>query len=214
MYYPKSQITPNLYTNGGEYILSTTGDNYIGFYYDTARGGKYTGKLPYDGENTLIVPFISSPNLEENDNVLPFGEIIVQDVPMEAVTTPNIQNNISYGELSPITKSQNRAIPQPYKSQPTANNYKIGNFKRFYCKKNNDSIYFEIENEPFKLISAESPSIAFELYDVVSVTWVLNGTFSSVYNQNFITIKSIGINKKWAGFVNSFNSNFAEYNLF
>ena len=33
MYYPKSQIKTNLYTNGVEYILSTTKSGYSGFYY-------------------------------------------------------------------------------------------------------------------------------------------------------------------------------------
>ena len=41
MYYPKSQITPNLYTNGGEYILTNTGKDYIGYYYYTVGGTTY-----------------------------------------------------------------------------------------------------------------------------------------------------------------------------
>jgi hypothetical protein len=36
MYFPKSQITPNQYTNGGEYALSTTEEEYIGYYYLTS----------------------------------------------------------------------------------------------------------------------------------------------------------------------------------
>ncbi len=214
MYYPKSQITPNLYTNGGEYILSSTGEDYIGYYYDTVVGSKYTGKVPYDGKNILLAPQKSFPNKSGNDNILPFGEIIVQDVSMEAVSTLNIINNLSYAELSPKTISKNRTLPQPYKTLPTSKDYKIGRFERFFCKKNNDSIYFEISSEPYKLMDSKSPVIAFELYDIVSISWILNGNFNFVYDSNFTTVKTISKNKKWPGFIKSFNSKFAEYNLF
>ena len=38
MYYPKSQIKPNLYTNGEEFILSTTKETYKGPYYKISSG--------------------------------------------------------------------------------------------------------------------------------------------------------------------------------
>ena len=37
-YYPKSQIKPNLYTNGGEYTLIDTGEIYKGYYFKTSTG--------------------------------------------------------------------------------------------------------------------------------------------------------------------------------
>ena len=36
-YYPSSQIKPNQYTNGGEYILSTTKEIYKGYYYELSN---------------------------------------------------------------------------------------------------------------------------------------------------------------------------------
>ena len=47
MYYPKSQIKPNLYTSGNEYALESTPNNsYKGHYYKTSIGKSYTGKTP------------------------------------------------------------------------------------------------------------------------------------------------------------------------
>jgi hypothetical protein len=46
MYYPKSQIKTNLYTDGNKYILSTTKEGYTGFYYEISTGQKYTGENP------------------------------------------------------------------------------------------------------------------------------------------------------------------------
>ena len=43
MYYPKSEITANLYTNGGEFINTLTGKTYTGPYYATSDGKYYTG---------------------------------------------------------------------------------------------------------------------------------------------------------------------------
>ena len=37
MYYPKSQIKTNLFTNGNEYFLSTNGESYTGYYYKTPK---------------------------------------------------------------------------------------------------------------------------------------------------------------------------------
>ena len=55
-YYPKSQISPNLYTNGGEFILSTTFENYKGNYYSTSDGANYTGNNPQEEESILLIP--------------------------------------------------------------------------------------------------------------------------------------------------------------
>ena len=54
MYYPKSQITPDLYTNGNEF--QTSDGEYVGYYYLTSDGKRYTGRNPNDRPNTLLLP--------------------------------------------------------------------------------------------------------------------------------------------------------------
>ena len=63
MYYPKSQIKTNLYTNGKELTLSTDGTFYKGPYYELSTGKKYTGKTPEDGINIELSPITSNPIL-------------------------------------------------------------------------------------------------------------------------------------------------------
>ena len=66
-YYPKSQITPDLYTNGGEFSLSSNGKNYIGFYYEISTGERYTGRNPNFGGNILLIETATTdPPLPEN----------------------------------------------------------------------------------------------------------------------------------------------------
>ena len=48
MYFPKSQITTDLYTNGKEFIYINSNTEYIGFYFKTSNGKYYTGKNPND----------------------------------------------------------------------------------------------------------------------------------------------------------------------
>jgi hypothetical protein len=43
-YYPKSQIKTNLYTNGGEYILSNNCNNIQDIFMKLSNGDKFTGK--------------------------------------------------------------------------------------------------------------------------------------------------------------------------
>ena len=45
-YYPKSQIKENQYTNGGEFIIVSTQENYMGYYWLTSKGEYFTGKTP------------------------------------------------------------------------------------------------------------------------------------------------------------------------
>ena len=56
MYFPLSQITPNLYTNGNEFIIQSTQQPYIGYYFKTSKGQFYTGRTPSDSPNLLLIP--------------------------------------------------------------------------------------------------------------------------------------------------------------
>jgi len=59
MYYPKSHITPDLYSNG-EYLLKNTTEVYTGYYFSTFDNKYFTGKYPNDGKNLELVEI--SPN--------------------------------------------------------------------------------------------------------------------------------------------------------
>ena len=53
MYFPKSQITPNLYTNGGEFVYALNNKPYIGYYFKTSTGKIYT---KYTQHTPLLIP--------------------------------------------------------------------------------------------------------------------------------------------------------------
>ena len=59
-YYPKSKIITNLYTNGGEYIIIETNQEYTGYYHKTYDGKFFTGKTPNDPPVNEIVKLVDS----------------------------------------------------------------------------------------------------------------------------------------------------------
>jgi len=123
MYYPKSQIKPNLYTNGGEFILSTTKEDYKGNYYKVSSGKSYSGKNPTDKPNILLLLIPHDPNEEF------VGVGGRKDMP--------ITFDFAYNQ-SP----QNvRFIPIFNLTLPTDQDIQNGQFNRYFCKKTNELKY-------------------------------------------------------------------------
>ncbi len=214
MYYPKSQIKPNLYTNGDKYALSTTEEIYTGYYYSTSGGTNYTGKYPNDGKNILLIPIIPpSSNKDKTDNVFTPSTIIIQDAPMEAYgdLIGDVDNNITYSFLSPPQKSHSRSLPLPSQPSPTSDDYIKGYFSRYFVKKNNEAYYFETSLTFYNLLKDEDKNIAFELYSCVDIEWRIKGNFNDVLSFNKSTIKNLEREKVWPGFYNSFNYQFLKF---
>jgi hypothetical protein len=79
MYIPKNKIQTNLYTSGGEYILLSSGQDYIGSYYKLYNGKYYTGQTPNESNTLEIIPIISNiPTNSDNKNslVIPYNPIL------------------------------------------------------------------------------------------------------------------------------------------
>jgi len=192
MYFPKSQIKPNLYTNGGEYILSTTKQDYKGYYYEISNGQKYTGKTPQDGANILLT-------LQKS--ILP----PTQNISNQGLTYIEIQDELSGGSY-PIT-SPLRTLPQPNPTFPTDQEQNLGVYTRYFCKKNNELKYMEIDKTTFQKLNSKSKDIAWDLYTPISTLWYISGDSGS-YKANQGLISLIERNQKWYGFTQWFRDKF------
>jgi hypothetical protein len=191
MYYPKSQIKPNLYTNGGEYILSTTGENYLGYYYLTSTGQKYTGKNPQQGPNILL-----------------------QGIQTSTDTSPFIDSlNINQLASSPSPSLPTRAIPVFNPNPPTQQEKQNGQYARYFCKRNNELKYIETDLNTFTLLTTQSPQIAWDLYTPASVLWQIKGDKNTVYASNQASVYLIEKNIQWHGFSQYFKGDFLKYYL-
>ncbi len=198
MYYPKSQITPNLYTNGKEFIVEATKIDYIGYYYKTSNGECFVGKAPMGQDQIKIIP--GTPPQPTNTN---FKKLITNSVDMKS----NFISN-SYPNKKDF---QPRSLPTLYISKPTTEEIKLGEYERYFSKKSNELIYIEISKEEYIKYQSQNPTVAWDLYDTTSIPWALstNKSTRNIYNINLKTVLDVEGNKKWFGFVLYFNYNFA-----
>jgi hypothetical protein len=175
MYYPLSQITSNLYTNGNEFAYISNKLPYVGYYWKVSSGKYYTGKTPQDLPNDEIVP-ISIPS-------------------QISITPPNINNNFSYynedgisSEYIELTSPPPPSLSPNYSPTiPTQKDYQIGECRRYFCKKTNEIIYLEIDKDTYDKLVSKDSTIQYQLYQPFDLPWQLTGDKSQV----FITNKNI-----------------------
>jgi hypothetical protein len=167
MYYPQSQITTNLYTNGNELFLQSNNNSYTGYYYKTSKGEFFTGKTPQDTPNLKLIP-ISSLTTSQN-NTLNNLQYIVKS-----------QESIDY----PLFKNDSVLLPYYSPVQPTSKDYQIGEFRRYFCKKINELIYLEINKDIYDKLIKSDPTVAYQYYQPFNVPWQLTGDKEKVFTTN------------------------------
>jgi hypothetical protein len=203
-YYPKSQIKTNLFTNGNEFEQSITKTAYQGYYYEISNGEKYTGKTPEDGPNILLTlqpnpiqQLIQIPYPEDSPIVIQSSEIVPLDFPEYVIQdTPTV-----------------RSIPLFNPTLPTSQDNQNGQFNRYFCKKNNEIRYLEIDQNTYKQLKSRDPKISSDLYTPIIVLWIIQGNQTQVYNSNKATVQSIETNAKWNGFPQYFQEKYLKYYL-
>jgi hypothetical protein len=181
MYYPLSQITTNLNTNGGDFIYANTRQEYKGDYYKTSKGEYFTGKTPQDGLNELLI--ILQP--KSPISLTPQNDI------ESFINTDDTQvgDYLNITSQSPIASS----IPTYSATLPTQQDYQNTEFRRYFCKKANEIIYLEISKETYDKLVAQDPQILFQLYIPFNLPWKLIGEREQVYtiNRNITELTSV-----------------------
>jgi len=181
MYYPSSQITANLNTNGGEFAYANTKQEYKGNYYKTSKGEYFTGKTPQDGPNELLITFSLDGGATIN----------TQNVITSFFNTDDfvVNDYINITNQSLIAPS----IPTYSATLPTQQDYQNTEFRRYFCKKTNELIYLEISKETYDKLVAQDPQILFQLYIPFNLPWQLTGDREQVYktNKNITELTSV-----------------------
>ena len=210
MYFPKSQIKSNLYTNGGEYITSTTKIEYIGYYYETSSGQKYTGKTPQDGSNISLLKINKlNDNITLPNHTLDSDIFITINNSIEA-NYPSILNLTAYPGRKDFV---NRTLPFPNPTQPTSKDQSLGVFTRYFCKKNNELKYMEIDQTTYTKLFTQENTIAWDLYSPEKTLWYIKGDKEQIYKANKGLISLIEQQQKWYGFTQFFQDKFLKYYL-
>lgn len=179
-YYPLSQITSNLYTNGGEFVYINTLDSYVGYYWKTSKGKFFTGKTPQDLPTQEIVEYKDPVNDTFND-----------------INNPSPVNKVNYfgtyDKLKNINSFKVTYLPLFSPNIPTQQDYINGEYRRYFCKKSNEISYLEISKDTYTKLLGKDPQILWQLYIPFNLPWQLTGDKEQVYktNRNITELTSV-----------------------
>ena len=169
MYYPLSQVTSNLYTNGDEFATKSNNSPYTGYYWKTSTGKSYTGKTPQDTPTEELIPFSVEGGSRQSNTIN---------------TYYNQYDDIAANYLNLVDPPPPNAIPTYSATLPTEQDYQNTEFRRYFCKKTNEIIYLEISKETYDKLVAKDPKTLFELYIPFNLPWQLTGNREQVYKTN------------------------------
>lgn len=176
MYFPQSQITTGLYTNGGEFQIKNTGQPYIGYYFTTSTGISYTGRNQNDNPVLELETLLNTSSTRTNSI-----EVITLIEPV-------------YTALKQI---KNIKIFKPVYNPnvPTQQDYQIGEYRRYFCKKVNEIIYIEIDKTTFDKLVDQADDIQWSLYQPFDIPWNIVGSKEQVTKVNrdivLLTMKNL-----------------------
>ena len=179
MYYPKSQIKTNIYTNGEELQLPN-GKVYTGFYWQNSQGEFYSGKNPDVKPSNRLTPISAPPTdgLLENtiiiytyDNV--DGPPFPPGIDFDQIFPENVQSYLK-------SKNENleikiKKIPTYYYPQVTSEDYNLGSFTRYLAKKANQNLYIEINKSQYDSLFNKEDNWDYPSYTIFTLTWTLTG---------------------------------------
>ena len=169
-YYPKSKIITNLYTNGGEYIIIETNQEYIGYYHKLYNGKFFSGKNPND--NPIKELEIISNNIIQTDDI-------------EVAFT---YNGLVYNLIKNIDPSETKLFPVYYYPKPTQKEYDLGEFQRYFVKKTNELVYLEINKDNYTAIKNKDPKYIHEYYIPFTFSWQIYGNRIDILQTNRNTV--------------------------
>ena len=162
MYYPKSHITPNLYSNG-ELSIKDSNSSYTGYYFKTLDGKAFSGRFPGDGVNQELTTSFDSGY----SNTESFEANRIED-------TRYYPANSDYSSLNNVVVREGLTdVPTPFYPQPSEQDYSRGEFTRYFAKKTNENIYTEV-----------SGLFQNSLYIGIKLPWLIAGDKDEVYNTN------------------------------
>jgi len=202
MYYPKSQIKPNLYTEGTEFVYKTTNQSYRGYYYKISTGRYFTGRNPDDRPNLELITLTSENNFTPTITAVE-NNISTIAIPIDGLYEgnefgPNAPINettvLTYAQLTNVSTIQPPQFISPVYNAPvpTEQDYQIGEFRRYFCKKTNAILYLEISKDTFDKLIIRDPQYVWSLYEPFNLPWQLTGVQEVIErtNRNIVALTS------------------------
>jgi hypothetical protein len=177
-YIPSNRIKTNLYTNGYEFKISSTGVNYVGPYWKKYTGEVFTGKTPNDKPSQRLIPFVPEQFDDVLTNKTSYSLIEIDDVDTTLVKEYLNINQLDYTE-------QTKYIPLSYYPKPTQEDYNLGVFTRYFCVKVNEDIYLEIDKKTYDALTQQRVNWLWQLYTPFQLLWTISGEEKEIEKTNY-----------------------------
>lgn len=215
MYYPKSQISTNLYTPGNELENAFTGENYIGYYFKTSSGRYKSGKTPQSPVSTdLVLQKIPkgyvSPNLIKDNQLLAQSQNLISNTSIE--TKPEYIYG-PYFEISSVDYlSKDLTSPVNNVIYPTEKDYTNEQYQRYLLKKSNNAIFKEVNKQTYDLYVKKDQTVQYDLYYPIKFLWTIAGkSKNKVANINYNILKLTEKRTRAFGLLKYFKNRLTEY---
>lgn len=188
MYFPKNKIKTGLYSNGGEFVYEDSKALFSGYYYSLYDGTFFEGKSPTENNKKIIKasnPNISSDFPSFTPTVSDSGSALNKDFRVDT-SSPSLQNKAI---ILPTNQVQN--LPVPYFPKPSSFDYSIGQFSRYFCKKTNENVFLEINQNDYASLYNQNSNYVYSLYTPFKTYWLISGDYNKVVETNFKLVASI-----------------------
>ena len=199
MYIPKSQIKENLYTNGGEYVIDSTKENYIGSYFTTSKGLAYTGKNLNDKPNNLLTQEVKTTNPAEPKSSEP--------IPINYY----VKDDSYYSAKNISTRGNAPSPPTQTLNTPTEKDIKDGFLYRYFVKKGNEGKFIEISKLEYSKFKNQDNTVQWQLYTPIKIQWDIQGDREQVYNGNKTVVSLAEQRQSVPGFTLFFRGKFDKF---
>lgn len=175
MYYPKSKVITNLYTNGEELISKLDNKIYIGHYHKLSNGKIFSGKTP-EASGKMELELIKNNQIGTDDPNVLFSN-----------------DNVVYNSIKKVNINKILKLPKYHHPQPTEDDYKRKNFYRYFVKKINSNYILEVNKDDYNAILNKDNEYLYYLFFPFKILWELG---EDKINININRIEEIERNNK------------------
>jgi len=170
MYYPKSKIITNLYTNGQEMVYLLTEQPYEGAYHILSNGKIYTGRNQQDGQPQGL-KFVT-PNLPDvggsNTPAIPVSNTVYDYIrKKQQISAPKIE------------------LIEPKYTQPTVK-YPI--LTRYFLRRTNNAIFTEVSLKDYNAIKNRDKKYNWGIYVTFELPWSTSGAYIKETNERMVLL--------------------------
>jgi hypothetical protein len=214
MYIPKNRIKSNLYTGGGEWVIKSSNENYIGFFHSLFTGKSFTGKT--QNEKPTIEIILQTSIVDNVWSQTSEGKEFQQyadnyDSEVFQGQYQDLNDIAVYNYITNTDISKTRLTPQQHFPNPTLEDYALGSFTRYFCVKINQPLYLELNKETYNFIKNQDMKYLWEPYKVFKVQWTLVGNEKEVFNTNRNVILLLEKRSKLRGLQRFLKENYLKF---